>query len=203
MVYMLCMIDHYLSHNASWSGVNILNLQFNCKQCCQCFVSPAQLGYFASGRKNYWAGGLKLGYFPSVYPQQFFSPSNLPVSCQIREFFWAFSMAKNILFINLSISIIHFMRKTTFNCVSTQLGDSDYFMAEKHNNLGKWAYDYLIKKVGLLLRCLPWAKKPICPGLALGSFGNTGCKNWIRGLDIGCQSRCIMGYAQKVCRGDA
>ena len=35
------------------------------------------------------------------------------------------------------------------NCFTTQLGDFDYFTAEKHPNLGNWAYDYLIE-IGLL-----------------------------------------------------
>ena len=51
-------------------------------------------------RANIWAGGLKLGYFSFVCPWQLF----LLQICQFpvnSESFWAFSMSKNILFINI------------------------------------------------------------------------------------------------------
>ena len=43
------------------------------------------------------------------------------------------------------------------NCFSAQTGGFDYFMAEKHPNLGNWAY-YLIK-IGLLCSPLLGAEK--------------------------------------------
>ena len=71
-------------------------------QCCQRRGLPAQLGYFeilCRGSKNCWAGGLKLGYFSFVCPQQLFflQICQFPVN---SESFWASSMPKNILFIN-------------------------------------------------------------------------------------------------------
>ena len=56
------------------------------------------------------------------------------------------------------MSIIHFTR----NGFSAQLADFVYLTAEKHPNLGNWAYNYLIK-----IRLFLLAKKPICSGLVL------------------------------------
>ena len=146
-------------------------------QCCQCRGLPAQLGHFeilCHGSKNCWAGGLKLGYFSFVCPRQLFflQICQFPVN---SESFWASSMSKNILFINFRDSDVlksNQYRLSTSrgsqqsNCFSPQLGDFGFFTAEKHPNLGNWAYHYLIK-IGLLWSHLPWVEKPIYRGLVL------------------------------------
>ena len=105
-----------------------------CYQCCQCRGLPAELGYFeivCRGLKSHWAGGLKLGYFSSdrLSVAALFS-SNLPTSCQIREFlslfndqdhsFHQFELLK--LSGEQSISIIYFTRKSTVQLFFRPIG---------------------------------------------------------------------------------
>ena len=116
-----------------------------------------QLKSPATGSKNFWAGGLKLGYLIICFVAALFS-SNLPVSCQFRELFKPFqcpgtffSSISGILESNqYQLSTSRGSQKS--NCFSTKLGDFGYFTAEKNPNLGNWAYDYLIKKVA----CRRW-----------------------------------------------
>ena len=72
--------------------------------------------------KKLWAGGLNLGYFSSVCPWQLFFPSNLPVSCQFREFLSRFNVQEHFFFHKFLglrclgkqlILIIHFTWKST------------------------------------------------------------------------------------------
>ena len=140
---------------------------------------PAQLGYFdvlCCRSKNCWAGGLKLGYFSFTCSRQLFISSNLPVSCQFRES-WDFQEHSFHQFQSNQYRLSTSRGSQQSNCSSTQLGDFGYFTAEKHPNLGNWAYDYLIK-IGLLWSHFPWVKKPIYRGLVLWSFGNTAWIVW-------------------------
>ena len=94
-------------------------------------TNAAELGYFEIAccvSKYCWVGGLKLGYFFIGLPAAALFSSNLPVSCLFREFsslfnvqehsfqicqfpvysesFRAFSMSKNILFINFRKDVL-------------------------------------------------------------------------------------------------
>ena len=102
--------------------------------------------------KNYWVGGLKLGYFSFVCLHP-----NLPISCQFRDF-WAFQWPRTFFSSISGMEVKAVLKSNQYqpsashgcqqsNYFPTQLGDFDYFMAHKHPNLGNWAYDYLIKIV--------------------------------------------------------
>ena len=70
----------------------------NFAQCCQRRDLPAKLGYLKTAcrrSKSCWAASLKLGYFSSEYLRQLFFPSNLPVSCQFREFLSLFNVQEH------------------------------------------------------------------------------------------------------------
>ena len=134
---------------------------------------PAQLGYFeilCRGSKNCWAGGLKLGYFSFVCPRQLFFPSNLPVSCQFREFLSLFNVQEHSFhqFQGLrrpkeqSISIIHFSRKSTIYLFFRPIGWFWLFYgwkAPKFGKLGVW----LLDKNWATLKSLTAGKKANLP----------------------------------------
>ena len=132
--------------------------------------------------KKLLGGWPKIGLLFIRLPAAALFSSNLPISCQFGELLSLFNVQEHSFhqFQRLrrpkvkeqSISIIHFSRSQQSNCFSAQLGEFGYFTAEKHPNLGNWAYDSLIK-IGLLWSHLPRVKKPIYRGLVLWSFGNT------------------------------
>ena len=135
--------------------------------------------------KKLLGGWPKIGLLLSICPRHSSFSSNLPDSCQFREFLSLFNVQEHFFhqFQGLRCpgleSNQHQLSTSRgsqqFNYFSAQSGDFDYSMAAKHPNLGNWAYDYLIK-IGLLWsRLLPQAKKPICRRLVLWSFGNTVC----------------------------
>ena len=74
-------LEHLLHH---WYA----ELPFNAMVC------PLNWATLKSKSKNCWVASLKLGYFSSVYPQQLFS-SNLPISCQFREFMNLFNVEEH------------------------------------------------------------------------------------------------------------
>ena len=132
-------------------------------QCCQSCVLPAELGYFeiacCGSKKNFWAGVPKIDLLFMCLPMtaHFFS-SNLPVSYQFREFFEPFQCSRT--FYSSISGIKNVLERNQYkfstsrgsqqsNCFSAQLGDFDYFAAEKYPNLENWVHNYLIK-VGLL-----------------------------------------------------
>ena len=115
----------------------------------------------AAGQKTV-GGWPKIGLLFIRLPAAALFSSNVPISCQFREFLSLINVQEHSFhqFQGLrcpreqSILIIYFTRNKQCNWFSTQLGDYGYFTAEKHPNLGNWAYDYLIK-IGLLWSCLP------------------------------------------------
>ena len=97
----------------------------------------------------------------------FFQICQFPVN---SESLWTFSMSKNILFHQFqglrhpgeqSTLIIHFMPKLTI-VFSAQLGDYDYFTAEKHPNLENWAL-WLLDKNWAALKSLAACRKANWP----------------------------------------
>ena len=94
-----------------------------------------------------------LGQCPPPGPAAALFSSNVPISCQFREFLSLINVQEHSFhqFQGLrrpreqSILIIHFMRKLRSTCFSAQLGDFGYFTAEKHPNLGNWGVWFLDK----------------------------------------------------------
>ena len=117
----------------------------------------ATLKSSAVGKKKLLGRWPKIGQlFNRLLAAALFS-SNLPVSYQLREFLSIFSVQEHVChqFQGLRHPAEQSIRLSTSrgsqqsNCFSSQLGDFDYFTAEKHPNLWNWAYNYLIK-IGLL-----------------------------------------------------
>ena len=103
--------------------------------------------------------------------------SKSPIPCRFREFLNLDNVQEHSFFSSISGIKMSWRLSTScesqqFNCFSTQLGDFDYFPAEKHQNWENWVYDYLIE-IGLLWSHLLRAKKPIYHGLVFWSVGNT------------------------------
>ena len=122
------------------------------RPCCQCCGLPTELGYFeiASCRsKNCWVGGLKLGYFFSFKFASFLSIQRVsdPLQTPKKILFINFTDYDNLESNQYPLSTSRGSQQSI--CFSTQLGDFNYFMTEKHPNLENWAYNYLIK-IGLL-----------------------------------------------------
>ena len=112
---------------------------------------PGKLGYFeiACCRSKKLLGGWpKIGLLFIHLPAVTLFSSNLPGLCRFGEFLNLLNVQEHSFhqFKRLrcpgeqSISIIHFTQNQQSNCFSTQLGDFDYFTAEKHPNLENWAY---------------------------------------------------------------
>ena len=102
-------------------------------------------------------GATKIGLlFIHLSAEALFS-SNLPVSSQFREFLSLFNVQEHSFhqFQGYKTSWrainIDFPLHAEVNnlIVFAQLGDFDYFSAEKHPNWGNWAYNFLVK-LGLL-----------------------------------------------------
>ena len=144
------------------------------------FIRPIGLLWNPMPRVKKLLGGWpKIGLLFIRLPAAALFSSNLAVSCQFREFLSLFNAQEHSFhqFQGLRRKSNQYRLSTSrgsqqSNCFSAHLGDFGYFTAEKHPNLGNWAYDYLIK-IGLLWSHLPRVKKPIYRGLVLRSFGNT------------------------------
>ena len=144
--------------------------------------------------KNLLGRWLKLGYFSSVCPRQLFFLQiyHFPVN---SESFWAKFQCPRTFFssisgIKASRRAIRYKstscRSQQSNWFSTQFGDSGYFTAEKHPNSGNWLHTNYLIKIGLLWSHLPQAKKPVCHGLVLWSFGKTDSVHWHWVLQVSC-----------------
>ena len=106
----------------------------------------------AAGQKNCWAGDLKLGYFFIRLPAATLFSSNVPISCQFREFLSLINVQEHSFhqFQGLrrpreqSILIIHFMRKLRIYLLFRPVGWFWLFYgwkAPKFGKLGVWLLD--------------------------------------------------------------
>ena len=120
--------------------------------------------------KKLLGGWHKIGLLFIRLPAAALFSSNLPISCQFREFLSLINVQEHSFhqFQGLrrpreqSILIIHFMRKLTIYLLFRPIGWFWLFYGWKHPNMGNWAYDYLIK-IGLLWSRLPRIKKANLP----------------------------------------
>ena len=124
----------------------LLTLQFTC---------PIGLfwNHLLPGVKNCWAGALNWLLFIFCLPTATFFPFKFASLSIQRVFLSLFEVQQHSFHQfqvlgchgKLSILIIHFMRKSTIYCFSTELGGFDYFTFENHQNLGNWTYKLLGK----------------------------------------------------------
>ena len=151
-------------------------------QCCQHAGKRIGLVWNCLPRVKILLGGWpKNGQFFICLPPAALFSSNLPVSFQFRGVLSLFNVQEHSFhqFQGLkhpgeqSILIIHFTHKVNNLNVFFHPIWFWLFYSWKVPEFGKsGAYDYLIK-IGLLWSRLPPAKKSICRGLVLWSFGNT------------------------------
>ena len=147
-----------------------------------------ELGYFeitCRGSKNFWAGGLKLGYFSFICPRRLFffkfvsflSIQRVVEPCQCQRTF--FSLISGIKTSWRAINIDYPLDAKVNNLIVFQ-PNWVIILGQKSTQTCEIGHNDNLIKIGLLWRGLLQAKKPICRGLVLWSFGNTGklCPAW-------------------------